>query len=67
MSEQTSQNKEYGNKKSNSAKIGIIISQEVTGIILIWIDKYGSKHTVIQTNVQVNIKGMYNQIRTDGL
>ena len=31
------------------------------------IDKYGSKHTGSQTNIQANIGGTYEQIRTDGL
>ena len=31
------------------------------------LDKYGSKHTGSQTNVQAKIRGTYERIRTDGV
>ena len=31
------------------------------------LDKYGSKHTGSQKNIQANIGGTYEQIRTDGV
>ena len=31
------------------------------------LDKYGSKYTGSQTNIQENIEGTYNQIRKDGV
>ena len=35
--------------------------------IQLTIDKYGSKYTGSQTNVQAKIGGTYKQIRTDGV
>ena len=31
------------------------------------VDKYGSKHTGSQTNIQAKIGGTYEEIRTDGV
>ena len=41
--------------------------KDFVAILKNYVDKYGSKHTGSQTNIQTNIGGTYGQIRTDGV